>query len=51
MSKYTIQDFVNQSCQQDRGEGVFELETPRMLELNLSGSILAKDGDDGFLSW
>ena len=44
MSKYTIQDFVNQSCQQDRGEGVFELETPRMLELNLNGSIWTKMG-------
>ncbi|MDB4807735.1 AIM24 family protein, partial [bacterium] len=33
-----------QSCQQDRGEGVFELETPRMLELNLNGSIWTKMG-------
>ena len=44
MSKYTIDDFVNQSCQKDRGEGVFELETPRMLELNLNGSIWTKMG-------
>ena len=44
MSKYTLEDFVNQSCQQDRGEGVFELETPRMLELNLDGSIWTKMG-------
>ena len=44
MSKYTIEDFVNQSCQKDRGEGVFELETPRMLELNLNGSIWTKMG-------
>jgi uncharacterized protein (AIM24 family) len=44
MSKYTIEDFVNQSCQKDRGEGFFELETPRMLELNLNGSIWTKMG-------
>ena len=44
MSKYTIDDFVNQSCQKDRGEGLFELETPRMLELNLNGSIWTKMG-------
>ena len=30
MSKYTIEDFVNQSCQQDRGKGLVKLETPRM---------------------
>ncbi len=39
-----IEEVLNQSCQQDRGEGVFELETPRMLELNLDGSIWTKMG-------
>ena len=44
MSEATIEDFVNQSCQRDRGEGLFELETPRMLELNLNGSLWIKMG-------
>ena len=39
MSKCMIEEVLNQSCQQDRGEGVFEAETARMLELNLDGSI------------
>jgi len=34
----TIEDFVNQTCQQYRGQGLFELETPRTLELKLNGS-------------
>lgn len=44
MSRYTIEEFVAQTRQQDRGEGVFELETPRMLELNLNGEIWTKMG-------
>ncbi|AIE60460.1 AIM24 family protein [Bacillus methanolicus] len=44
MSRYSIDDFVNETKQKDRGEGVFELETPRMLEINLNGQIWAKAG-------
>lgn len=44
MSRYTLEDFVSQTCQQDRGQGLFELETPRMLELNLDGSVWTKMG-------
>jgi uncharacterized protein (AIM24 family) len=44
VSRYSIDDFVNETKQQDKGEGVFELETPRMLEINLNGQIWAKAG-------
>ncbi|MFE8702144.1 AIM24 family protein [Cytobacillus sp. FJAT-54145] len=44
MSRYSIQEFVNQTKQQDKGEGLFELETPRMLEINLNGQVWAKAG-------
>lgn len=44
MSRYTIENFVDQTCQQDRGEGLFELETARMLELIFDGSIWTKMG-------
>ncbi|MCU9613211.1 AIM24 family protein [Caldibacillus lycopersici] len=35
MSKYSITEFVRQTEQKDRGQGFFELETPRLLEVNL----------------
>lgn len=44
MSRYSMDEFVNQTKQQDKGEGLFELETPRMLEINLNGQIWAKAG-------
>ncbi|WP_080845533.1 AIM24 family protein [Cytobacillus gottheilii] len=44
MSRYSIDEFVNQTKQEDKGEGLFELETPRMLEINLSNQIWAKSG-------
>ena len=44
MSKYSISDFVNSTRQQDLGQGLFELESPRMLEINLSGSVWTKMG-------
>ncbi|PLR99665.1 AIM24 family protein [Bacillus sp. T33-2] len=44
MSRYSIEEFVNQTKQQDKGEGLFELETPRMLEINLNGQVWAKAG-------
>lgn len=44
MSRYSIEQFVNQTQQQDKGEGLFELETPRMLEINLTNQIWAKAG-------
>jgi uncharacterized protein (AIM24 family) len=44
MNRYSIEEFINQTMQQDKGEGLFELETPRMLEVNLNGQAWAKMG-------
>jgi uncharacterized protein (AIM24 family) len=44
MSKYSIHEFVKNTVQQDKGEGLFELETPRILEINLTNQIWAKAG-------
>lgn len=44
MSRYSIDEFINQTKQQDKGEGFFELETARMLEVNLNGQVWAKMG-------
>ena len=42
--RYSIQDFVEKTAQQDRGEGLFELENERMLEVNLRGRVWIKMG-------
>jgi uncharacterized protein (AIM24 family) len=44
MSRYSIEEFVNQTGQKDLGQGLFELETERMLELNLNGAAWTKMG-------
>lgn len=44
MSRYSVAEFVNRSSQQDRGQGLFELESDRMLEVNLSSMIWTKTG-------
>ncbi|MEH7237832.1 AIM24 family protein [Bacillus sp. JJ1562] len=44
MSKYSIAEFIKNTEQEDKGEGLFELETPRMLEVNLNGMVWAKAG-------
>lgn len=44
MSRYSIEEFVNSTKQEDKGEGLFELETPRMLEINLNGQVWSKAG-------
>lgn len=44
MSRYSIEEFIKQTEQKDKGEGFFELETPRMLEVNLDGQVWAKAG-------
>ncbi|MCP5467816.1 MAG: AIM24 family protein [Deltaproteobacteria bacterium] len=44
MSRYTLHDFINKTQQQDRGEGFFELESDRMLEVNLNGKVWTKMG-------
>lgn len=44
MARYSIEDFVEQTTQKDFGQGLFELETERMMEVNLNGSIWIKTG-------
>lgn len=44
MSRFSIEEFVKNTKQQDKGEGLFEIETPRMLEVNLDGQVWAKTG-------
>ncbi|WP_449622748.1 AIM24 family protein [Robertmurraya sp. Marseille-Q9965] len=44
MSRYSLEEFVKQTEQKEKGEGLFELETPRLLEINLNGQIWAKSG-------
>jgi len=44
MSRYSIAEFVESTRQQDRGEGKFELESPRLLEVNLNGMVWTKTG-------
>jgi len=44
MSRYSVADFVNQTVQKDRGEGLFELESDRLLEINIDGMVWTKMG-------
>lgn len=44
MNRYSIAEFIKNTEQVDKGEGFFELETPRMLEVNLDGLVWAKAG-------
>ncbi len=44
MSRYSLEEFVKTARQQDRGEGLFELESPRLLEVNLNGEVWTKTG-------
>ncbi len=44
MNRYSIEEFVGQTQQKDHGQGTFELETERILELNLNGEMWTKMG-------
>ena len=44
MSRYTLDEFINKTGQKDHGEGFFELESPRLLEVNLNGRVWTKMG-------
>ena len=43
-NRYSISDFVNRTGQKDRGQGLFELESNRLLEINLNGMVWTKMG-------
>ncbi len=44
VSRYSVEEFVNKTSQKDKGQGVFELETDRILEINLDGRVWTKAG-------
>ena len=44
MGKYTISEFIKQTKQDERESEYFELETPRILEVNLTDLVWAKTG-------
>lgn len=44
MGKYSVEDFVSGTVQKDKGEGLFELERDRLLEINLKGKVWTKTG-------
>ena len=44
MSRYTVDEFVAATSERDSGQGLFELESPRMLEINLEGRIWTRMG-------
>ncbi len=44
MSRYTLEEFVQTTGQKDHGEGFFELESDRLLEVNLNGQVWTKMG-------
>ena len=39
MSRYSLQEFVNQTAQRELNQGTFELESDRMLEVNFNGLV------------
>jgi len=43
-NRYSISDFVNRTAQRDKGQGLFELESNRLLEINLNGMVWTKMG-------
>lgn len=42
--RYSIQEFIQKTQQEDKHQGLFELETSRLLEINLNGQVWAKAG-------
>jgi uncharacterized protein (AIM24 family) len=44
LARYSLADFVRAKAQRDRGHGLFELESERMLEVNLDGQLWTKTG-------
>ncbi len=44
MNRYTLEQFVQDTTQKDQDQGVFELESRYMLEVNLRGRVWTKTG-------
>ncbi len=43
-NRYSLNQFVEETAQVDRGHGLFEMESPRVLEVNLDGMVWTKTG-------
>lgn len=43
-ARYSIDQFVERTVQKDRNQGLFELESPYMMEINLDGMVWTKLG-------
>jgi len=44
MARFGLKEFIQASTQKDRGQGLFELERDRILEVNLNGDVWTKTG-------
>lgn len=44
MSRYSVAQLVQETTQKDLGQGIFELESPSMLEVNLRGRVWTRTG-------
>jgi len=44
LARYSIDQFVERTVQRDRNQGLFELESPYMMEINLDGMVWTKMG-------
>jgi uncharacterized protein (AIM24 family) len=44
MSRYSINGFIEKTSQRDLGQGFFELENDRLMEVNLNGTVWTKTG-------
>jgi uncharacterized protein (AIM24 family) len=44
MARYSIEEFVSTTGDKDRSEGLFELESERLLQINLNGTVWTKIG-------
>ena len=44
MARYSLDEFVSRTSERERGQGLFELENERMLEVNLNGLAWTKTG-------
>ena len=42
--RYSLEEFVNSTIDRDRAQGLFELESDRMLDINLDGEVWIKMG-------
>jgi uncharacterized protein (AIM24 family) len=43
-ARYSLGEFVERTVQKDQGQGLFELESPYMMEVNLDGMVWTKMG-------